>query len=410
MAAPPSQTLRSSSRRNSTLRASSPAMIPSSPATYLGKRAHDSLLANDYPQITKKQKLGRQLFAHPKSAARNHAAKAFAAVAANSTALPNPTVNPDFSSRTTNAVQPPANGTITSNGHGHAHAGQTSKSTQTTNGKGKKESEKRTLRSQDGGSRGKSELSLYFPNYEEIISNEPKDTDFLTPATQVLIVDEHPRPSTLPLLNPITSIPHPITSTAQLTTCTLQPTTSTPFQPFPSPTSDLTTFQKLDFTLISTDGSSIETDPLPTSLYFKPHRRAERQEKQLRNIEKERAQHEKVQLERLLDGLKSHDWLRVMGISGITDSERKAFEPKRDFFIREVSSLIAKFRRWKEEEKRRKAGGGWKGAGSVSASAAAEDDDDDENSTPTTPSYPNSFSTTTDQALAARQLHQEASS
>ena len=196
----------------------------------------------------------------------------------------------------------------------------------------------------------------------------------------------------------MTSIPHPITSTSQ-------PTNSTPSHSPLVSTSDLTAFQKLDFTLLSNSTPSPKTDPLAASLYFKPHRRAERQEKQLRNIEKERAQHEKVQLERLLDGLKSHDWLRVMGISGITDGERKTFEPKRDFFIREVSSLIAKFRRWKEEEKRRKVGSGWNGAGSISASAAAEDDDEGD-SIPTTPS----FSTTTDQTLAARQLHQEASS
>ena len=96
-------------------------------------------------------------------------------------------------------------------------------------------------------------------------------------------------------------------------------------------------------------------DPLTDAVYFKAHRRAERQEKQLRNIEKERAQHEKVQLERLLDRLKGHDWLRVMGINGITDSEKKVFEPKRDYFIQEVTLLIEKFRMWKEEEKRRKA-------------------------------------------------------
>ena len=95
-------------------------------------------------------------------------------------------------------------------------------------------------------------------------------------------------------------------------------------------------------------------DPLNDAFYLKSHRRAERQEKQLRNIEKERAMHEKVQLERLLDGLKGHDWLRVMGISGITDGEKKAFEPKRDHFIREVQTLLTKFREWKEEEKRRK--------------------------------------------------------
>lgn len=95
-------------------------------------------------------------------------------------------------------------------------------------------------------------------------------------------------------------------------------------------------------------------DPLPDTVFLKAHRRAERAEKQLRNIEKERAMHEKVQLERLLDGLKGHDWLRVMGISGITDGEKKQFEPKRDYFIKEVRVLLVKFQEWKEEEKRRK--------------------------------------------------------
>lgn len=96
------------------------------------------------------------------------------------------------------------------------------------------------------------------------------------------------------------------------------------------------------------------TDPLDDSLYVKSHQRAERREKQLRNIEKEKGMHEKLQLERLLDGLQGSDWLRVMGISGITASERKEFEPKRDYFIQEVQSLIDKFLAWKEEEKRLK--------------------------------------------------------
>ena len=113
--------------------------------------------------------------------------------------------------------------------------------------------------------------------------------------------------------------------------------------------------QRIDFSSIERHTKHSVVDPLTDAFYFKAHRRAERQEKQLRNIEKERAQHEKVQLERILDGLKGHDWLRVMGISGITDSEKKAFEPKRNYFITEVSALIEKFRLWKEEEKRRKA-------------------------------------------------------
>lgn len=95
-------------------------------------------------------------------------------------------------------------------------------------------------------------------------------------------------------------------------------------------------------------------DPLNEGTYFRAHRRIERQEKQLRNIEREKAQHEKLQLDRLLDELRSHDWLRVMGISGISDGEKKLYEPKRDFFIKELSALVEKFKVWKEEEKRRK--------------------------------------------------------
>jgi Something about silencing, SAS, complex subunit 4 len=94
------------------------------------------------------------------------------------------------------------------------------------------------------------------------------------------------------------------------------------------------------------------SNPLDDSFYLKAHQRAERREKQLRNIEKERAQHEKGQLEQLLDSLLGPDWLRAMGVSGITDGARKEFEPKRDYFIREVRALLDKFRLWREAEKK----------------------------------------------------------
>ena len=100
--------------------------------------------------------------------------------------------------------------------------------------------------------------------------------------------------------------------------------------------------------------SKDQDDPLPDSIYLAAHQRAERREKRLRNIERNKAQHEKDSLERLLEGLQGPDWLRVMGISGITDTEKRAFEPKRDLFIRHVSALIRKFKAWKEEERRRK--------------------------------------------------------
>lgn len=142
-----------------------------------------------------------------------------------------------------------------------------------------------------------------------------------------------------------------------------------------SPSHDRNKFngaQVVDFSTIEKSVGHHPRDPLTDGFYFKSHRRAERKEKQLRNIEKERAMHEKAQLERLLEGLEGHDWLRVMGITGVTDSESRKFESKRDYFIGEVRALLLKFKTWKEEERRLKL--------EKEAAAAAEegDEDDDE--------------------------------
>ena len=144
-----------------------------------------------------------------------------------------------------------------------------------------------------------------------------------------------------------------------------------------------------------------QKDPMNETLYLKAHRRAERQEKQLRNIEKERAMHEKVQLERLMNGLRGHDWLRVMGISGITDGEKKAYEPKRDYFIQQVRILLKKFQAWKEEEKRRK----------VEKDDSMQDEDEeggDEYKRSSRESDGDPPDYTDVDASAARQLHHEA--
>ena len=112
-------------------------------------------------------------------------------------------------------------------------------------------------------------------------------------------------------------------------------------------------------------------DPLLDDIYFKAHRRYERQEKHLKNIERDRAQHEKIQLERILGELQGHDWLRVMGVSGITNSEKNLYKPKRDYFAKEVSTLIEKFQMWKDDEKQRKVKRGQR--------LAAENEDEDDN-------------------------------
>lgn len=155
--------------------------------------------------------------------------------------------------------------------------------------------------------------------------------------------------------------------------------------------------QRIELPTIEKDFSVGNDDPLGDEVYAKAHRRAERQEKQLRNIEKERAMHEKVQLERLLECLKGHDWLKVMGISGVTDGEKKSWEPKRDYFIREVELLLEKFREWKEEEKRRRT--------EREERLQAEDEDEEESQIMSEDGPPNDSDV---DACAARQLHREA--
>ena len=150
------------------------------------------------------------------------------------------------------------------------------------------------------------------------------------------------------------------------------------------------------------ESSRPQKDTMTDGFYLKAHRRAERQEKQLRNIEKERAMHEKVQLERVMEGLRGHDWLRVMGISGITDGEKKAFEPKRDYFIREVRVLLKKFQEWKEEEKRRKV------EKEESMQDEDEDQDEDDDEEDGDESENAQSESPDDDASAERQLHREA--
>ena len=102
------------------------------------------------------------------------------------------------------------------------------------------------------------------------------------------------------------------------------------------------------------DGSTI--DPLSDDRYLALHRRAEKKEKMVRNVEKEKALHEKSELERILAELKGSDWLRTLGVGGVTESEKRSFEPKRDLFIKRIKSLLRKFADWKTEEKQLEQG------------------------------------------------------
>ncbi|KAL9602140.1 MAG: hypothetical protein Q9219_002004 [cf. Caloplaca sp. 3 TL-2023] len=232
--------------------------------------------------------------------------------------------------------------------------------------------DKRNLRSHDGGSRFKSELESYFADYNEVLVDQPKaqginqcilqaskasniPLGLLTPTTRVYFVDEpveasvaDARPRNTPSRRDLRIQFPPIGN---------RPTSNADSLVIGGQKSDMLEFnnaERLDFTSAEPHTRQIVDDPLPDELYIKAHRRAQRGEKSHRNREKESAQHEKFQLERILDGLKGHTWLKTMGISGITDSEKQLYEPKRMLFIQRVTALLNKFRAWKEEEKRRK--------------------------------------------------------
>ena len=374
MVAPSRPSLRSSTRRSLGLAESHPTGIHQNttitPPIRRAKRTIRSSSINDDTHTLKKQRIQLDITARPKASARSRNAKDFAPAAHK----PPEGVVTSFAvaSPITNGVSQRSSDILSSSIRHAAIDSTTAPAVNSGISIRKQQEDKRTLRSQGGGSRLRSELSLYFPNYDEIINDEPKEpgksilkhiqyyelitvVEFLTAETAILVLDDPPQSSKS---YPITTSPINTGKTWLKTTITARgkvPPSIKGSAAGPGNIFDkLNNAQRIDFSSIERNARHSDQDPLSDTVFYKAHRRAERQEKQLRNIEKERAQHEKVQLERLLDGLKGYDWLRVMGITGITDTEKKGYEPRRDYFIQEVATLIEKFMRWKEEEKRRK--------------------------------------------------------
>jgi hypothetical protein len=140
-------------------------------------------------------------------------------------------------------------------------------------------------------------------------------------------------------------------------------------------------------------------DPLPDSSYEKVHRRAERLERNIRNTEKGRAQHDRDRIVQLKESLEGHDWLKVMGVSGVTEAKKKTFEPARRYFISGCQAIIDKFTTWKNEEKRRKAE-----KNKADAEAEEEEEESDEDSDNEDESSP----ATSEASSPAKQLREEA--
>ncbi|KAB5549907.1 something about silencing, SAS, complex subunit 4-domain-containing protein [Coniochaeta sp. 2T2.1] len=212
----------------------------------------------------------------------------------------------------------------------------------------------RKLRSQEA-TRFKSELSAYFPDYDEVIGNDPKEHHLLNIDTPIVIADSR--------LPPPPSIPLPAAAQSSTSASNISPPGPhpLPLDSYPIRSygdhlfTDLCDSQRIDFDFLKAQykGKSTE-DPLTDAVYEGPHKKAERLERSIRNLERGRAQHEKDQVIRLLDSLQGPDWLKVMGVSGITEGKKKSFEPARAHFIKGCQAILNKFRRWTAEEKRRK--------------------------------------------------------
>ncbi len=229
------------------------------------------------------------------------------------------------------------------------------------------EQQGRKLRSQEA-TRFKSELSAYFPDYDEVIGNDPREamSGLIPPpvcrsSSAASCADDWncllSSPDILNLDTPIVVVTSPADAwgegrlpdgAAALHGDTVRSYGDALF-------GELFESQRIDFGFLEAryKGKSLD-DPL-SDAYFEPtHKKAERLERSIRNSEKGRAQHEKDQIIRLLDGLQGHDWLRTMGVSGITETRKKTFEPAREHFIKGCKVILEKFRLWALEEKRRK--------------------------------------------------------
>ncbi|KAL2755804.1 hypothetical protein ACRALDRAFT_2034808 [Sodiomyces alcalophilus JCM 7366] len=175
--------------------------------------------------------------------------------------------------------------------------------------------------------------------------NDPKEQHLLNADTPIVVVDSSPRyyqgHVVAPLFTPSLSDPTPAPShhPPQQGEYPIRGYGDALYE-------DLFDSQRIDLDFLgnSYKGKTLSEDPLPDELYIPVHKKAERIERSIRNTERGRAQHERDQIVRLLDGLQGQDWLRIMGVSGVTESKKKTFESARDHFIKGCEAILDKFR------------------------------------------------------------------
>ncbi|RKF59763.1 putative iq calmodulin-binding domain-containing protein [Erysiphe neolycopersici] len=190
------------------------------------------------------------------------------------------------------------------------------------------------LRSHDS-SRFKSELSIYFPEYDVVIGNKPEDDHVLNVDTPIVIFDSAK-----------SSSQHSLT----------EDNDDYPLIEYPdSLFIQFNDAEKVNFSdLLSPSDENSSRDLLCETYFNSLHKKPYRAEKTIRNTDKERAQHDRIKVTRLLEGLQGQDWFRLLGVHGVPDSKKKEYEAARQYFIRGCELIVAKFQVWRDEEKRQR--------------------------------------------------------
>ncbi len=180
MAAHSRPSLRSSARKNESLEQVLPTKGPENPMlnTRRGKRTRDPSPGNQSNASTKKQKGQIPDTTRPKGGAPVEISKSIPIRDKPGTKN---VVTQVGNSRRPDPPQRIVDGSTTTALNEQAFSRNNNLSINTTNTLS--QAEKRSLRSHDGGSRSKSELALYFPNYDELVSIEPKEPGRLSSLT-----------------------------------------------------------------------------------------------------------------------------------------------------------------------------------------------------------------------------------
>ena len=196
---------------------------------------------------------------------------------------------------------------------------------------------------------------------------------------EISLLSTPQRSGSIPPFKPLLTIDRPTFETSHkviLVDNAIPSTPTTRYEPFlsttiPDPnTSPTHTRQTVlpapQITLRTLPRPRTTSDPLPDTLYAKPHRKHEFTEIRLRNREREKIDYESSLLERQLQILKSEDWRKIVAPAAAEREQLKEgeiwdWEGRRERRIELLEGVLRRVRTWREAEIKMRRGGIVKG-------------------------------------------------